>query len=76
MNKSIIKGGFGFLLLSVALYSCKASKEATKQNEATGINVSYMDKSVNPADNFNQYVNGSWLDKTEIPSDRTRWGKF
>ena len=76
MNKSIIKGGFGFLLLSVALYSCKASKEATKQNEATGINVSYMDKSVNPADNFNQYVNGSWLDKTEIPSDRTRWGSF
>ena len=76
MNKSIIKGGFGFLLLSVALYSCKASKEATKKNEATGINVSYMDKSVNPADNFNQYVNGSWLDKTEIPSDRTRWGSF
>jgi putative endopeptidase len=76
MNKSIIKGGFGFLLLSVALYSCKASKEATKQNETTGINLSYMDKSVNPADNFNQYVNGSWLDKTEIPSDRTRWGSF
>ena len=32
-----------------------------------------MDKSVNPADDFNRYVNGTWLDKTEIPADRTRW---
>ncbi|MQP51430.1 MULTISPECIES: M13 family metallopeptidase [unclassified Flavobacterium] len=76
MNKSIIKGSFGFLLLSVALYSCKSTQEVTKQKETVGINVSYMDKSVNPADDFNRYVNGSWLDKTEIPSDRTRWGSF
>lgn len=76
MNKSIIKGSFGFLLLSVALYSCKSTQEVTKQKETVGINVSYMDKSVNPADDFNRYVNGAWLDKTEIPSDRTRWGSF
>ncbi|WP_291110373.1 M13 family metallopeptidase, partial [Flavobacterium sp. UBA6195] len=25
---------------------------------------------------FNRYVNGTWLDKTEIPADRTRWGSF
>ena len=36
----------------------------------------YMDKSKNPADDFNRYVNGTWLDKTEIPADRTRWGSF
>jgi predicted metalloendopeptidase len=35
-----------------------------------------MDKSTNPADDFNRYVNGTWLDKTEIPADRTRWGSF
>ncbi|KOS08369.1 endothelin-converting protein [Flavobacterium akiainvivens] len=41
-----------------------------------GINIQYMDKSVKPGDDFFRYVNGSWVDKTEIPSDKTRWGSF
>ena len=76
MKKIILKGSFGFLLLSTMLYSCKSSQEATAKKESVGINVSYMDKSINPADDFNRYVNGTWLDKTEIPADRTRWGSF
>ena len=48
-------------------------KNAVKE---PGINVSFFDKSVKPADNFFRYVNGTWLDKTEIPSDRTSWGSF
>jgi len=76
MNKFILKGSFGFLFLSIALYSCKSSQEVTQKKESVGINVGYMDKSANPANDFNRYVNGTWLDKTEIPSDRTRWGSF
>lgn len=41
-----------------------------------GIDVSLMDKNVRPQDDFFQFVNGDWLKKTEIPSDRTRWGSF
>jgi hypothetical protein len=26
-----------------------------------------------PAKRLFRYVNGTWLDNTEIPSDRTRW---
>ncbi|TXI70363.1 MAG: M13 family peptidase [Flavobacterium sp.] len=76
MNKFILKGSFSFLFLSVALYSCKSSQEVAAKKETVGINVGYMDKTVNPADDFNRYVNGTWLDKTEIPADRTRWGSF
>ena len=76
MNKFILKGSFGFLFLSVSLYSCKSSQEVATKKESVGINVGYMDKSKNPADDFNRYVNGTWLDKTEIPADRTRWGSF
>ena len=76
MNKFILKGSFGFLFLSVALTSCKSTQEVAPKKETPGINVGYMDKSVNPADDFNRYVNGTWLDKTEIPADRTRWGSF
>lgn len=45
-------------------------------NKEPGINVSYMDTKVKPNDNFFRFVNGAWLDKTEIPSDKTTWGSF
>jgi predicted metalloendopeptidase len=76
MKKFIVKGSFGLLILTTCFYSCKAKQEAVKQEASTGINLNFMDKSTNPADNFNRYVNGTWLDKTEIPADRTRWGSF
>ncbi len=40
------------------------------------LDLTLMDTTVNPADDFFRYVNGKWLDQTEIPSDRERWGSF
>ncbi|MEY2738931.1 MAG: hypothetical protein RL259_840 [Bacteroidota bacterium] len=76
MKKCIVNGSLSILVLSTILYSCNSTEKATQQNQTIGINQNFMDKSVNPADNFNRYVNGSWLDNTEIPADRTRWGSF
>ncbi|NQY07869.1 MAG: M13 family peptidase, partial [Flavobacteriaceae bacterium] len=41
-----------------------------------GIDLSLMDKSVSPNEDFFKYVNGTWLQNNEIPADRTRWGSF
>lgn len=41
-----------------------------------GIDLNNIDNTVRPADDFFRYVNGAWLDRTEIPSDRGRWGSF
>ena len=46
------------------------------KKEVHGINLEYMDRTVKPSDNFFRFVNGTWLDNTEIPADRTRWGSF
>ncbi|MCH7597519.1 M13 family metallopeptidase [Patescibacteria group bacterium] len=35
-----------------------------------------FDKSVRPADDFYQFVNGGWLKKTKIPPTENRWGSF
>lgn len=40
------------------------------------INTAYMDSTVNPGEDFFRYVNGSWVDQTEIPDDQVRWGSF
>jgi endothelin-converting enzyme/putative endopeptidase len=42
----------------------------------SGINQANMDTSVRPQDDFFRYVNGTWLETTEIPADRTNTGVF
>lgn len=54
---------------------CNAQTKTTAQ-EKPGINLSYMDKKVKPGDDFFRYVNGTWIDQTQIPGDKTRWGSF
>ena len=61
------------VLLSAALGNAQ-TKDAKQQKP--GINLSYMDKKVKPADDFFRFVNGTWVDQTEIPGDKTRWGSF
>lgn len=41
-----------------------------------GINLDFLDRTIDPANDFYQFVNGGWLNKTEIPSDRSSWGSF
>ncbi|MBL8531067.1 MAG: M13 family metallopeptidase [Hyphomonadaceae bacterium] len=39
-----------------------------------GIDMSAVDTSVRPGDDFFQYVNGTWLNANTIPADRVSWG--
>ncbi|MGZ6020290.1 MAG: peptidase M13, partial [Phenylobacterium sp.] len=41
-----------------------------------GFDISGMDTSVKPGDDFFNYANGKWAARTEIPSDRVRFGNF
>jgi putative endopeptidase len=41
-----------------------------------GFDVSGMDTAIKPGDDFFGYANGKWAARTEIPSDRTRFGNF
>lgn len=50
--------------------------EVTEQSISidSGINYDNMDKSIHPGDDFFAYVNGTWLNKTEIPADKSSYG--
>ena len=61
------------IAIGVGLYSCKKEVEAPK---IPGIDITKMDSNVKPGEDFFKHVNGGWLESTEIPSDRTRWGSF
>lgn len=78
-NKSF-KNGASLLLISLCI-SCNTSKETvtTSANEidsTRGIVLANMDTTVNPADDFFLFVNGKWVERTEIPAEQGRWGSF
>ncbi|HEY8548532.1 MAG TPA: M13-type metalloendopeptidase [Vicinamibacterales bacterium] len=41
-----------------------------------GIDLTGMDRSVKPGDDFFRFVNGAWADRAKIPPDRTSYGAF
>ncbi len=43
---------------------------------SSGIDVRNMDTRVRPQDDFYRYTNGTWLEKTPVPADKSRWGSF
>ena len=70
-NKLLI---FGFVL-SVS-FACSPGQEEAGPEKVVAVNFDYMDSTVRPSDDFFRFVNGGWVDKTEIPADQGRWGSF
>jgi hypothetical protein len=52
------------------------SAQSPSRPPSLGIDVSAMDRSVRPQDDFFRFVNGTWADKTPIPSDMSSYGAF
>ncbi len=69
-NKKLV-----FVIPAIIGFTSTQAQNASAKKEP-GINVSFMDTKVRPNDDFFRFVNGAWLDKTEIPSDKTSWGSF
>jgi putative endopeptidase len=73
-------------LATLAILVCAASTIALAANEPSGsghpqygswgIDLTAMDKSVKPGDDFFEYVNGNWEKTAQIPPDRASTGAF
>ena len=50
------------------------SAQTGQPSSSPGIDVSGMDRSVKPGDDFFDYANGTWLKNTEIPPDKSNYG--
>lgn len=66
----------GTALVGLGLGSCQTGGDKGEKSSFKFIDRSNMDTTVSPADNFFMYANGAWMKKTEIPSDKNRWGSF
>ncbi len=43
---------------------------------SSGIHLDELDDTIRPQDDLFRHVNGKWIDRTEIPSDKARYGSF
>ncbi|MFL6660468.1 MAG: M13 family peptidase, partial [Massilia sp.] len=65
-------------LLSTLTLSLLASFAFAAEPTApiSGIDTQFIQPSVRAQDDFFVYLNGKWLEKTEIPADKSSWGTF
>ena len=50
--------------------------EAAGAELVSGIDIDAMDKNVRPGDDFFMFMNGVWIEETEIPADKSSYGGF
>ncbi len=65
-----------FLAALLATTACTQSATTPVAGTAIGVDVAGIDKAVKPGDDFDEYANGGWRAKTEIPADRSSTGIF
>lgn len=62
--------------MALSVVCVVAGRAAAHAEHAPAIDIAELDSSVRPQDDFWRHVNGKWLDRTEIPADKARWGSF
>lgn len=61
------------LVLSISLAASRADNPATTKYGSWGFDLDGADRSTKPGNDFFRYANGTWLDKTAIPPDKSAY---
>ncbi|HAE67773.1 MAG TPA: M13 family peptidase, partial [Sphingobacterium sp.] len=64
------------LIFLAGVYTQHAEAQTAGTGPDKGLDLSLMDKSVRPQDDFYNYVSGTWMKTAKIPSDKPTWGSF
>src|SRR5690242_7562843 len=62
--------------LAAALTYAQGQTAASPPRSESGLELSALDKSVEPCNDFFEYACGGWIKNNPIPPDRSRWGRF
>ena len=66
----------GLALAAPAIAQDEADATPTMDFGTWGVSPDALDPSVDPGDDFFDYVNGRWIAANPIPADRARFGAF
>ena len=63
-------------LMLLALMPIQMAADLSDDELAPAFDPANMDRSIHPGDDFYQYVNGGWMEKNPIPSNKTRYNEI
>ena len=64
------------LLVTIIGFLSFAATQAQTKAPIKFIDLSNMDNSVKPGEDFYKYANGSWIKNNPVPASKTRWSTF
>ena len=76
LSRSVLGRLMAVFVVAVPGWTAPAPAQAPHGGRQLGIDTTSFDRSIRPQDDFFQFVNGTWLRRTEIPPDRATWGSF
>lgn len=68
------------MVVTLAVLACGQDEtpggttEASQSPKRSGLLLEYMNLDVRPGDDFNEFVNGAWIDSAVIPADKPSYG--
>lgn len=65
-----------FSLLALISACGSDHKADSTKSVSSGIDLSAMDTTVDPKEDFYRYANGNWLKTNKIPANETKWSEF
>ena len=80
-SRLLATAALGALMLAVVPATAQEAAPAAQTDGnpeigTFGFDLTGMDKSVQPGDDFYAYANGTWAKNTEIPADKSNYGMF
>ncbi len=67
------------LILPIVMFISACSNNSKNESNNTqgyGIDLTAMDTTIRPQDDFYEYANRNWLKRTQIPASESKWGNF
>lgn len=81
MNQNVLRFGVSLLTVLLLIFSIGCTpretlNESPTEPEYPAFEVSNMDKTANPGDDFYVYANGNWIRNNPVPDDKVSVGAF
>ena len=67
---------FAIIAMALMISGCNRESEESNKVKVPGFDVSSLDSTYKPCEDFDNYVNGGWKKKNPIPGTESRWGAF
>jgi putative endopeptidase len=71
-----MKSSIAIIISLICALGLLAAQQSQMEQNPAPLDPKNMDTSVKPGDDFFRYANGTWIKRTEIPPEYSRWGAF